>query len=72
MYFSTCPQQKSKIKLFPTENRHLRLWKGTELGTIHILYTPISIPYKAYTGALWYWRWKCWGAAGSHKSKHLE
>ena len=37
-----------------------------------ILYTPISIPYKAYTGALWYWRWKCWGAAGSHKSKHLE
>ena len=37
-----------------------------------ILYTPISIPYKAYTGALLYWRWKCWGAAGSHKSKHLE
>ena len=37
-----------------------------------ILYTPISIPYKAYNGALLYWRWKCWGAAGSHKSKHLE
>ena len=37
-----------------------------------ILYTPISIPYKAYTGAFWYWRWKCLGAAGSHKSKHLE
>ena len=37
-----------------------------------ILYTPISIPYKAYTGALLYYRWKCWGAAGSHKSKHLE
>ena len=34
-----------------------------------ILYTPISIPYKADTGALLYWRLKCWGAAGSHKRK---